>query len=507
MREWSLKRMSLDEDSKKGRDELPFWYLDGEHSIPALKDIASMSANDLIDRLIDHKTLGTAPREELEWLAAHGSLRRLSAGEVLSHKGVPVAGLYVVLAGHVTLYVNRGAGPEKMIDWRAGDVSGMLPYSRLVSPPGDAIAQEPTEILALDRECLRALTHECFEVTSMLVRTMIDRARLFTSNELHNEKLISLGKLSAGLAHELNNPASAIERSASLLADRLEETEQATRALNEAKLSDVQLAAIDAIRTACLAKQTATPRSALEQSDREEAIANWLAAHQLDTANAYMLADTEVTFEALDQLTAAVSGSALNAVLRWAAAGCSVRRSASLIQDAAMRISGLVKAVKEFTNMDRAMVAGPVNLGPSLSSTVAVLQSKSHEKSVTVSVELEGNLPPVRGYAGELNQIWGNLLDNALDAVPRDGRVDVMASRAGERVVVRIIDNGPGIPAQDITRIFDPFFTTKPMGQGMGLGLDIARRLVRHNDGAIDVESTRGRTEFRVSLPIAEAGA
>jgi signal transduction histidine kinase len=462
-----------------------------------------MTANDLIDRLAGHRTLGTAPREELAWLAARGALRRLDAGEVLSHKGVPVAGLYVLLSGHVALYVNRGAGPEKMIEWRAGDVSGMLPYSRLVSPPGDAIAQEPTEILALDREHLPALTHECFEVTSILVRTMLDRARLFTSSELHNEKMISLGKLAAGLAHELNNPASAIERSAALLTDRLEETEKATRALSAAQLSDVQLAAIDAIIVSCLAKQTQTVRSPLEQSDREEAIADWLAAHRLDSANAYMLADTEVTFEALDQLATAVSGPALNAVLRWAAAGCSVRRLASLIQDAAMRVSGMVKAIKEFTSMDQAMVARSVDLGPSLGSTVAVLQSKSHQKSVTVSVELESGLPPVRGYAGELNQIWGNLLDNALDAVPPGGRVTVTARREGERVVVRIIDNGPGIPPQNISRIFDPFFTTKPMGQGTGLGLDIVRRLVRHNEGAIDVDSTPGRTEFQVTLPIA----
>jgi signal transduction histidine kinase len=483
--------------------ELSIWYLGEEQTSPELKDNTSMTASDLIDRLADHKTLGAAPQEELAWLAAHGSLRRLGAGEVLSHKGVPVEGLYVLLSGHVVLYVDRGAGLQKMIEWRTGDVSGMLPYSRLVSPPGDAIAQEPTEILSLDRTHLRALTHECFEITSILVRTMLDRARLFTSSELHNEKMISLGKLSAGLAHELNNPASAIERSASLLGDRMEDTEMATRALGEARLSDVQLAAVDSIRAACLATQAHAVRSALEQSDREEAIADWLAARKLDPANAYMLADTEVTFEALDQLAAAVSGPALNAVLRWAGAGCAVRRLASGIQDAAMRISGLVKAVKGFTNMDQAMVAQPVDLGSSLGNTVAVLQSKAREKSVAVSVELEAGLPHVRGYAGELNQIWGNLIDNALDAVPAGGRVDVLASRKGQGVAVRIVDNGPGIPAQDLARIFDPFFTTKPMGQGMGLGLDIVRRLVRHNDAAIEVQSNLGRTEFRVILPLA----
>ena len=459
---------------------------------------------EIIDRLVEHKMLGTAPREELAWLAAHGTLRKLEAGEVLSHKGIPVDGLYVVLSGHVTLFVDRGAGPQKMIEWRTGEVSGVLPYSRLVSPPGDAIVQEPTEILSIPRDCLRAMTHDCFEVTSILVRTMLDRARLFTSSDLQNEKMISLGKLSAGLAHELNNPASAIERSASLLEDRLEEAEAATHALGVARLSDAQLAAVDEVRSACMAKVTHEVRSPVERADREEAIADWLADHGLDTDGAEAIADTEVTFEALNQLAATVQGAALDAVLRWAAAGCSVRSLAAEIQDAALRISSLVTAIKGFTHMDQAMVAEPVDLGPSLGNTVSVLKAKARGKSIGVAIELEDKLPRVRGFAGELNQIWGNLIDNALDALPEGGRLEVLAGREGPSVVVRIVDNGPGIPAAIRERIFEPFFTTKGVGKGTGLGLDIVRRLVRHNDGTIEVESQPGRTEFSVTLPIAD---
>lgn len=168
-----------------------------------------------------------------------------------------------------------------------------------------------------------------------------------------------------------------------------------------------------------------------------------------------------------------------------------------------MHISGLVAAVKGFTNMDRATVADAVDLGSGLSDTVTVLRAKAREKSVEVVVEMEAGLPKVRGFAGELNQVWGNVIENALDAAPRGGHVEVTAKREGDRVVVRVIDNGAGIAAQIRERIFDPFFTTKPQGQGMGLGLDIARRLVLHNDGAIDVDSQPGRTEFRVALPLA----
>ncbi len=457
---------------------------------------------DLIDRLAEHKKLGTAPREELSWLAAHGTLRYLDAGEVLSHKGQPVEGLHIVLSGHVSLSVDRGSGPQKMIEWRAGEVSGILPYSRLTTPPGNAIAEEPTEILSIPREELQALTRECFEVTKILVHTMIDRARLFTSGDLQNEKMISLGKLSAGLAHELNNPASAIERSATILEDRLEEAETATRALGVARLSDAQLAAVDSIRAACLAKALLGVRSPVQQADREDAIADWLADHNLDTATAEALADTQVTFEALDQLAATVQGPPLDAVLRWAAAGCAVRNLASEIQEAAMRVSGLVMAIKGFTHMDQAMVAEPVELAPNLSNTVTVLKSKAGQKSATVAIEIESGLPRVRGFAGELNQVWGNLIDNALDAIGDGGRVEVKANREGEHVVVCVVDNGPGIPAAIREKIFDPFFTTKPMGQGTGLGLDIVRRLVRHNDGTIEVDTQPGQTEFRVMLPI-----
>ncbi len=463
-----------------------------------------MTEQDLIDRLAEHKTLGGAPRSELEWLAAHGHIRKLNTGEVLSVKGVQVEALYIILSGRLALFVDRGAGLNKVIEWRAGDVAGLLPYSRLTVAPGNSSALEPLEILAIPRAYVRAMTQECFEVTSILVHTMIDRARLFTSSELQNEKMISLGKLSAGLAHELNNPASAIERSAAILRDRIEDSEKATRDLAAARLSDAQIAAVEAVRAACMAKRASGVRSPLEQSDREEAMTEWLARHGLDTANADMLADTEVTFDVLQSLVAIVDRPALNAMVRWAAGGCAVRNLTANIQDSGARISSLIKAVKGFTHMDQANVAEAVDLGPGLGDTVAVLNSKAREKSVAVTLALEARLPRVRGFAGELNQVWGNLIDNALDAVAPGGRVEVSAGREDHKVLVRILDDGPGVSDEIRHRIFDPFFTTKRQGQGMGLGLDIARRLVNHNDGAIEFESRPGRTEFRVRLPIAD---
>jgi signal transduction histidine kinase len=464
-----------------------------------------LTSTNLIDRLAAHKTVGKAPVAELEWLAAHGSLRTLNEGEILTAKGVPVAGLFVILSGHVAIFVDRGTGRHKLVEWRGGDVTGLLPYSRLVSPPGDSIAQATTELLAIHRDDLAALIRDCHEITSILIHTMLDRSRFFTSSGLHDEKMLSLGKLSAGLAHELNNPVSAIERGASLLERQLEEAEQATRALGASRLTDAQLVAIDAVRASCVADRAPDVLSPIQQAEREDAIADWLGDHGVDDTLAGPLADTPVTIDALDRIAAAVEGPALTAALRSVAAVCAVRGMAVEIREAARRISGLVAAIKGYTHMDQAVVAAPVDLATGLRNTVAVLNAKARAKSIAVSITIEPGLPLVRGFAGELNQIWGNLIDNALDAAPDGGRVEVSARRERHQVVVRVVDNGAGIPADVRDRIFDPFFTTKPVGKGTGLGLDIVRRLISHNDAEIEVDSAPGRTEFRVVLPIADS--
>jgi signal transduction histidine kinase len=465
---------------------------------------------DLVERLAAHKTVGGAPRAELEWLVAHGSLRHVAPGEVLSTKGEPVTGLFLVLSGHVAIFLDRGAGRHKVMEWRAGDVAGVLPYSRLVTPPGHSVAQEPTEVFAIPREDLPAMIRECHELTSLLVHKMLDRSRAFVSSGLQDEKMLSLGKLSAGLAHELNNPVSAIARNASLLAERLDDAERAARAMSVAGLTEAQLDAIDTLRASCLATaghgHALTP---IQRARREAELEDWLDAHDVDADLAGPLAETAVTLDALDRMAALLEGAPLEgaplaSVLRSVAAGCVVREIASEIHDAARRISGLVTAIKGFTHMDQAVVAEPVDLTTSLGHTVAVLNSKAKMKSAAVTVHVEPGLPPVRGFAGELNQIWANLIDNALDAVADNGHVEVTATRERQNVVVRVIDNGPGIPAEVRPRIFDPFFTTKAVGQGTGLGLDIVRRLAVHNDAGIDVESAPGRTVFRVTLPIAD---
>jgi signal transduction histidine kinase len=456
----------------------------------------------LIERLSKHETLGTAPKDQLEWLARHGVIRALAAGEIMSSREAPVTRLYIILSGHLSIQVDQGMGKRKIMEWRGGDVTGLMPYSRLVSPPGDVVAEEPVEVLGIEREHFPELIRECHDVTTILVHKMLDRARHFTSSYLHDEKMVSLGKLAAGLAHELNNPASALTRSAKALAIAVEKTESASRAMALACLTPEQVTGIDDVRRVSVASRVQSILSPLEQEEREMSVERWLKTHHADLSAAEPLAQTDLSLDALDLLAGKLNGDALDIALCWIANSTSSRRLTQEILEAASRIYNLVAAVKGFTHMDRAAVPEPVDVGLGLANTIMVLGSKAKSKSASVTLNVATDLPQIYGFGAELNQVWANLVDNALDAVGDGGRVEVAAAREGDEVVVRVIDNGSGIPESIRNTIFDPFFTTKPVGSGTGLGLDIVRRLIHRHNGQIDVTSRPGFTEFRIRLPI-----
>jgi signal transduction histidine kinase len=464
-----------------------------------------MDDSDLVARLAQHGTVGVAPREELVWLAAHGELYHTTRGELLTQTDWLWDRLAMVLSGHIAIYVDRGLGPRKVMEWSAGDVTGLLPYSRMTKakpPGGDPVVVEPGDLLLVSRDNFPEMIRECPTVTTALVHMMIDRVRRFTSNDLQDEKMISLGKLSAGLAHELNNPASAASRSARLLAEGLANLEDASRALGTARLTEAQHDIVHRSRNACVSTATAG-LSPIERADREEAIESWLEAHGAAPDAASALVDTALTFEDFNALAATLDGDMLNTTLQWLAADCSTRSLAGEVERSVTRIHDLVAAIKRFTYMDRTSAPEPVDLSISLNDAVALLQHKARRKSLRVSVDLEPDLPRVRAIGSDLNQIWTNLIDNAIDAVGEAGEVAITAGPRLDFVIVHIVDNGPGIPPNLGEQIFDPFVTTKPVGQGTGLGLDIASRLVRRNDGDIEFESRPGRTEFRVTLPVA----
>jgi signal transduction histidine kinase len=462
-----------------------------------------MTTEELVGILANHRTIGKAPREELEWIAAHGTLRQLLPGEIVAAKAEIVDALYILLSGRLSHHVDRGAGRRKVMEWVGGEVTGVLPYSRMTTPPGDTIVDEPTEAVRIPREDLPALIRNCYEVTAALVHVMTDRARRFTSTDLRDEKLISLGKLASGLAHELNNPASAAMRDAKSLPDALNAAEEAARSLAGAELTTPQLKELDEVRSLLMTSAPQPYISGLALADREEVLLEWLDDHDLDSVPAEELARTTITTEVLDRLGRTLNGESLGAALRWIAGGANARSLAFDIERAVTRIHALVASVKGFTHMDQAPVPAPVDILRGLSDTVSILDGKARGKSVTITLTVTPDLPPIRGIGGEVNQVWMNLIDNAIDAAAEPGRVDVTASLEGTCVIIRVIDNGTGIPADILEKIFDPFFTTKPVGGGTGLGLDIVRRIVQWHNGEIEVVSRPGRTEFCVKLPVA----
>ena len=462
-----------------------------------------MTKEEIINLLANHRTIGHAPRKELAWIASHATLRQLAMGDMVARRTEIVDGLHFLISGHISIYVDRGAGRRKVMEWRGGDVTGILPYSRMVSPPGDTTVDEPTEAVTLHRSDLPGLIRNCQEVTATLVHVMTDRARRFTSSDLRDEKLISLGKLASGLAHELNNPASAAVSDAKSLAAALTTTEDAARTLGAAGLSRTQLAELDAVRDLCLSSAAHETLSGLALGDREEAIASWLRAHGVTEGIAGELARTSIADEALDRLAGILPGAALEPGLQWIAGGCAARTLVVGIERAVMRIHGLVAAVKGFTHMDRAPAQEPVDITRGITDTVAILRGKAGAHSVVISLDLAPDLPPIRGINAEINQVWMNLIDNAIDATPPRGQVTVHATHAAGNVIVTVTDDGPGIPPDIRESIFEPFFTTKSVGKGTGLGLDIVRRIVDWHEGDIDVASQPGHTEFRVRFPLA----
>jgi signal transduction histidine kinase len=456
----------------------------------------------LLERLRAHRTLSGMPTAELQWLVDHGTLERFTAGETMLEKGGRVPGMYVILSGRVSNLTDRGGTWRKAMTWCEGDVTGYLPYSRMEKARGRTVVDESGEALLVPRDEAAALPVACPQLTGVLVHAMVDRTREFRSSDLQVEKLASLGKLAAGIAHEINNPTSAALRSARLLHGAFAEADEAARELEAAGLSSAERATLAHLRALALAAPATPVSSPLEQADREVAIADWLTEHDVDEMFAADLAETPLKLEALVQLSGVMQGPKLHAAVRSLAAACMARGLARDIEQALCRVHDLVSAVKGFTYMDQASVPEPVDVPQGLRDTIAVLGAKARAKAVELEIEVATNLPTVHAVGAELNQVWASLIDNAIDAVAEGGRVTVAALHQGPSVVVRVIDDGPGIPTEVERRIFDPFFTTKPVGTGTGLGLDIAQRLVARHEGLISVTSEPGRTEFCVTLPL-----
>jgi signal transduction histidine kinase len=370
----------------------------------------------------------------------------------------------------------------------------------MTAPRGYLVADGPVEFLMIRLEDIKEMTRECYEFTGACVQQMLDRVRVFKSDDKRQEKMAALGRLSAGLAHELNNPASAAARATRELDAARIELVAATRDLGAAGFAGESLEAFQSLESVAL-KAACESLSPLGRADLEDRVIEWLDDRGVDTHLAYPLVERALTVAHLDAAAPAFGAGQLAVALRYIAADGAVRGLMADISTAIERIHSLVAAVKKHTHMDRASAAEPIRLQEHLADTVTLLSAKAALKSVSVELSVAADLPTLEASVADLNQVWLHLVDNAIDAVRESGRIAIDARPDGGSVVVRIIDDGPGIPEEWQEQVFEPFFTTKDVGEGRGLGLDIVRNVVLSHRGTVGLTSIPGRTEFRVSLP------
>jgi signal transduction histidine kinase len=440
------------------------------------------------------------PDDQLTWLAERMVDQRMEAGDVLARPGDPVRFMTVILEGDIEARRDGDPGPPLFVA-RAGQVTGALPYSRLTTFNATARAVVPTRLLQLHRDQFPELVQQFPLLAQRLVSIMSDRIRETAKLDVQREKMAALGKLSAGLAHELNNPAAAAQRASVGLREALETVREASLRLGRHSLSQEQRELIAAFeREAWQQKSVAV--DPLGQSDREEAIVAWLERRQVPEAwkVAPVLAECGVDIPKLDALAAGVGDVALGDVLKRSSSLLTVFKLTVEIETSTRRISDLVRAIKEYSYMDQAPLQ-EVDVHHGIESTLTIL---GHwlKRGVTVVRDFDPSLPRVCAYGSELNQVWTNLIDNAISAMHGEGELRIRTARESECVLVEIGDNGPGIPKEIQPRIFEPFFTTKPVGEGTGLGLDTVYRIVTRHHGDIRVESKPGDTRFRVCLPV-----
>ena len=443
------------------------------------------------------------PDDQLDWFISQSTEVVLKAGDIFLQQGTPAVWMIIVLEGQMQM---RGAlgGEAVSFPLEPGAITGLLPFSRMKVAVLTGRAVTDGRILKFPSAKFPELVQRMWELAQRLVGQMSDRIRETTRWEQQVDRLASLGKLSAGLAHELNNPASAAKRATSLLRETMYRIKDAAQELGKHNLTDVQRAEIEKLEASFL-KRDETPLDTLATSDLEDQIDSLLRSHgQSDLWQlAADLARRGVKPEALESLFATMDADVARAALVRIAASVEIANLLIEIESSTTRISDLVRAIKEYTYMDQT-TAQNVDIAKGLENTLTILNHKI-KRGITVHREYEKIPLLVNSYGSELNQVWTNIIDNAIDAMKGTGELQIRTYRDDDCVVVEIGDNGPGIPPEVEPHIFEPFYTTKGVGEGTGLGLDTALRIVKKHRGSIQVDSKPGNTRFQIFLPLVNA--
>ena len=452
------------------------------------------------------------PPEHLQWMLDHAEYHEYEDGSVIMKTGQLAEYMMLIIEGVLSFYMNKNGTLVHYYDFAndevTGGATGLLPYSRMKTTPGTSLAVGTLRCFRLHKDHFTELEHRNPELVQRLIGYMTERAKAFATTQLQYEKVNALGKLAAGIAHELNNPASAITRISAELTRRLKENYLLTEKLVHYNIGDENL---QSIRTMVEAKEeeyaAKKKLSLMQRMKKEDEINEWLEQNGLQDQNlpGETFAEAGFTGDDLQGMQKGVGKEAFAQVLHWVENLLSSQKLIKDLEDASTRISTLVGAIKSHVHMDQTNDLQPTDLHNDIENTLTLLGYKLREKNITVKKIFCENLPEIPAYIGELNQVWTNLIDNAIFALQKDGELVIETLCNDQYVNVKIIDNGAGIPPEIVSRIFDPFFTTKKVGEGTGIGLDLAKRIIGHHKGEIKVNSKPGRTEFVACIPIKQA--
>lgn len=460
----------------------------------------------VLEILKTFEPLKEVPDGQLQWLIDNSADRTLQDSELLGVQGSESTGPHFILSGKLHLYVNQNGQYREVAMFERGTITGYLPYSRGKILPANSQAVGEVHLLSFDKDKMMDMIRNHFELTQALVHVMTNRVRNFTALEQQNEKMMALGKLSAGLAHELNNPASAIVRDSVSLRDHLKLQPHAFKKVIGIRMEPAQVDAVNEELFRVLDDKNRPILSLRQKGEREDELTDWLDNHNVEES--YDVAESLVDFNFcsfdLDRIAAHIPDDYLSPIFKWICSVLETERMVEDIQESSRRIAELVSSVKTYTHMDRGSDKQYADIHIGIRNTLTMLGYKLRKGNIQVVEEFDHSLPPVNALIGELNQVWTNLIDNAIDAMEVNGKgtLTIKTQRDREFVQVSIIDNGPGIPEDIRSRIFDPFFTTKELGKGTGLGLETVQRITQQHHGSVKVRSEPGSTEFILCFPI-----